>query len=672
MASAFRKLLASLPKSDQVQDSSNDQPDFAESDDVVPLQSIVVFLPSKPLIVDGEPRQFRALGEFFDNTNLDITNEVDWESSNNDVILFFDPSTPGRASCLSPGTATIRATSRRGEGSVEVEVRAPNVTDKELVQITISPKEASILRHEKQTFMATGTFSDGSEQGNIAVEWECSKPKFIAIGKKTGVAVANHATTAAITARDPVTGLVSDPATITVVELESIKIIPEKPPSLPARLQILFRAEGTFTDGKTEPSFAVEWESSKEHIVSIDDQTGRATGNSPGTATIKANAGKANRAIHAEVAITVTEGTPLPGQVVDLSGLRKDLQSAGPSLQKTFDAERSMDAAAARDNVDLEDPKSAVANRPPSGLSDQDKTNLHASFAQVEQARVQMAHILHEMQATSKELATAIKLQLSLKRPPDEPDLTQEQKDQLSQTRRLIAATILDGLSQIVSVFLDDKFMLEKLGLAIIGTDAVKDQVKGADEELERHLKKIDELGDKLERTLERTITALQDAATDQIRDLKEKWRVEQGDWAEQAKIYKNALHDYQKLVLSVTAKGGGGPGFEQTFASILLAAQTSQCARSRLNTARLRPDAAKVFLAELQNPGTLVGKELKNPDVVFYEKGGKIFSFVGETSASLQDLAKQVQKVNDFYKSSARIDRIFKKWKDALEDREE
>ena len=43
--------------------------------------------------------------------------------------------------------------------------------------------------------------------------------------------------------------------------------------------------------------------------------------------------------------------------------------------------------AASLERIDLENPKSAVANRPPSKLSDQDKTNLHTSFAQVDQAR---------------------------------------------------------------------------------------------------------------------------------------------------------------------------------------------------------------------------------------------------------------------------------------------
>jgi hypothetical protein len=345
------------------------------------------------------------------------------------------------------------------------------------------------------------------------------------------------------------------------------------------------------------------------------------------------------------------------------------LQTAKPILKRASDAEDAMIFAAALERIDLEDPKSAVASRPPSKLSDQDKTNLRTSFAQVDQARVQKAHILHEMQATTREIATATKFQLNLKRPPDQA-LTQEQKNALSTGLKIIT-TVLDGLSTVVPVFMEDKFSLAKLGLAIIGADAVKDRITDIDDELARVEKKIEELGDKLERTinkLETTITALQGAATDEIRDLKERSRVERDDLAEQTKVYLNALHDYQKLVLKVSPKAGGGPGFEKTFAAILSASQASLSARSELNTPRLRPDRAKIFLAELQNPGTF-RQQLTKPDVAVFDNGREIISFLGETEASVKDLAEQVQKVTELYESSVKIDRIFKAWKDALEE---
>jgi hypothetical protein len=359
----------------------------------------------------------------------------------------------------------------------------------------------------------------------------------------------------------------------------------------------------------------------------------------------------------------VTQGTPPPGKPVYLTDLRRDLQTAIPTVQIAFDAERDMSDAAKLEKVDLENPKSAVASRPPSNLSEQDKNNLHASFAQVDQARVQLVRILHELQATTRELATATKLQLGLKRPPDEPDLTQEQKDRLSQTRKALGI-ILDGLLQIVPVFIKG-YNLAEYTHALLGTDAVKEQISGIDEEVKRHGIKIKELGDKLEST----ITALQDAANDQLRDLKERWRVEEVDYAEQTKVYLNALRDYQKLVLKVSPKGGSGPNFAKTYAAILRASQTSQSARGALNTERLRPERAKAFLGELQDPGTLVGEVPMPAGFVTFQKGGERFSFMGESQASLKDLAKQVQKVNDLYKSGDKIDRIFKAWKDALEE---
>jgi hypothetical protein len=201
--------------------------------------------------------------------------------------------------------------------------------------------------------------------------------------------------------------------------------------------------------------------------------------------------------------------------------------------------------------------------------------------------------------------------------------------------------------------------------LALIGTDKLREQVSGIDLEVELHGKQIKELGDKLERS----ITALEGVANDQIRDLNEKWRVEFGDFAEQSKLYDIALHDFEKLVRKVSPKGDGGGGFEKTFAAILSASQASLSARSALNTALLKQDEAKKRLAELQNRGKF-HKQEPLPDVAIFENRAKVFlHFLGETEASVQDLEEQVKKVTEIYESGAKIDGIFKAWKDALEE---
>ena len=101
---------------------------------------------------------------------------------------------------------------------------------------------------------------------------------------------------------------------------------------------------------------------------------------------------------------------------------------------------------------------------------------------------MQKARILHEMQATARELQTVTKRQLKLNRPPDQTP-TQEQQNNLSEGLKKITF-VLDGLSAIVPVFMEDRFSLAKLRLAIIGTDVVKDRITSIDDELEPRIKK--------------------------------------------------------------------------------------------------------------------------------------------------------------------------------------
>jgi peptidoglycan hydrolase-like protein with peptidoglycan-binding domain len=635
-------------------------------------QSITIKPVNPPPLAPEVTQQFTAT----DDTGADVTSQVLWSSSDPNIVTI---NARGLATAKDvSGTARITATIAPpvGEASKAL-VAAPtpaaasttvkvsgSASDKVLVKITISPSGSTMMRHVKQKFTATGLFADRSEEKNLAVEWESSKPKFLEIDKKTGVAVAHHANTAVITAKHPASGVVSDPATVTVVQLESIEIIPKKPPQLPAQLQMDLSAVATFTGGETRP-FAVEWESSAEHIVSIDHRTGRAIGERPGKAIITANAGKVNGAIHAEVTIEVVAGSRLPGRPRNLAAFRQELQAAKPILKAASDADAKMFFVAALEKVDLENPKAAVAGRPPSKLSEQDKVNLHTAFAQLDQARVQKARILHELQATTRELQAAIEVQIELERPPDQA-LPQEHKNELAKSLK-IALAIVEGYIAIVHLFSEGKFSVLKLGVAIIESEALKEGIDHLDHELEHVEAKIKELGDKLERTMEKLET-IKAAFTAQIRNLKQRSRVEREDLAEQTKVYRNALHDYQKLALKASPKAGGGPGFEKTIAAILSASQTSLSARSELNTPRLGPDGAKVFLAELQNPGTFK-QQLQKPDVAVFDNGRELVCYLGETEASLKALAAEVPKVIDLYESSAKIDRIFKAWQDALEE---
>jgi trimeric autotransporter adhesin len=121
------------------------------------LVSIAV-TPAGPSVPEGELQIFKATGTFSDDTTEDLTTQVTWTSSNEDVATISnDTFTQGVATSLSPGTTTITAAVSGVTGSTVLTV-GPAV----LEMIMLSPTDASIAVGATESFMAMGMFSDNS------------------------------------------------------------------------------------------------------------------------------------------------------------------------------------------------------------------------------------------------------------------------------------------------------------------------------------------------------------------------------------------------------------------------------------------------------------------------------------------------------------------------------
>ena len=116
--------------------------------------------PAEATIAQGTTVKFDAEGTFSDSTTLDITNSVDWQSSEAAVAIVSDE---GLVTGIGPGEAEISASFGTGDDAVSANV-ALSVTEAVISSISVTPANSTIEAGASQQFVATGTFSDDSQQ----------------------------------------------------------------------------------------------------------------------------------------------------------------------------------------------------------------------------------------------------------------------------------------------------------------------------------------------------------------------------------------------------------------------------------------------------------------------------------------------------------------------------
>jgi hypothetical protein len=249
--------------------------------------------PTNPSLALGLTRPFTATGTFSDGATRDLTAQVTWASSNTDAATISNaPGEEGVASAGALGTTTISATLTSITGSTDL-----TVTPAELVQIDVTPAEATVAKGLTQQYKAIGTFSDTTTQNlTTQVTWASSDRAVATISnaaESEGLASAGGIGPTTISASlNGITG--SAPLTVTAASLTSITVTPTNP-SLSAGLDLQFTAKGTFSDATVlDITTQVTWDSSAIAVASISNAAGSeglATGLTAATTTISATLG---------------------------------------------------------------------------------------------------------------------------------------------------------------------------------------------------------------------------------------------------------------------------------------------------------------------------------------------------------------------------------------------
>jgi uncharacterized protein YjdB len=234
--------------------------------------------PSAPTIADGTTLQFVATGLFTDGTDLPLISDVTWLSSAPAVASI---SPTGLATAIAPGTTIITAIFQGVTGSATF-----TVTPATLAAVEVTPSVSMLADGTTLQFVATGLFTDGTEQPLVdGVTWLSSAPAVASVSP-TGLATAIAPGTTIISAiSQGVTG--SATLTITASPLVEIVVGPMDP-IVATGSQTQFTAIGVFGDDTLQDiTTFVTWESSNTYVATITSQ-GMATAEGPGTTTISA------------------------------------------------------------------------------------------------------------------------------------------------------------------------------------------------------------------------------------------------------------------------------------------------------------------------------------------------------------------------------------------------
>lgn len=154
--------------------------------------------PNYSVLPVGEVLQFRATGYYDDLTTRELTDIVDWQSWNSEVLEITEAlDWEGKAIGLEPGQSRVRAVH---EEIVSNEVHV-TVTDAELVQLTVSPSSVVLEPGDSVQLVAEAAFSDGSH-GEVtgSVQWMTDDP-FVASVWPDGELVGESSGQTAVLAR---------------------------------------------------------------------------------------------------------------------------------------------------------------------------------------------------------------------------------------------------------------------------------------------------------------------------------------------------------------------------------------------------------------------------------------------------------------------------------------
>ncbi len=284
--------------------------------------------PLDPTVGVGVAVTFKATGLYSDGTKVDLTSQVMWSSSAPSVLPFLGN---GQAVAKSVGTSVVTASN----GSL-VATSTVTVTAASLKSIAVSPDSATMSVGAKAAFKAFGTYSDGTVVDlTSTVTWTAVPGAALSISNAAATAGVATALSPGAVLIAATSGAVAGYAKVLVSTATLQKIVITAPSTtIPVGAQVVFAAQGTFSDGAVrDVTNEVVWSSTSDGVATVANAPGvpgTVTGVAVGMAGIKANEnGVEALAGVAVVGATLKAITVSPESATLTAGLRSSYSALG-------------------------------------------------------------------------------------------------------------------------------------------------------------------------------------------------------------------------------------------------------------------------------------------------------------------------------------------------------
>ena len=245
--------------------------------------------PNVTTMAQGTAQQLTATGVQSNGSTLNLTTLATWTSSNPSVASVGIHNGLVRAQSVTTTTpVTIQASYNGVQQSITIDVTNATPTS-----ITVTPISASIPAGVNQTFVATATFSDGSQQNVSNVATWSSDNSAVAtvntVGAATGVAPGLANISASFGGQGGLSPLTVNTATLTSISVATSK--GKNSAFLAPGSTASFVAVGQYSDSSTYSitfQSGVVWSSSDTSVATIQ-LPGTVFGQAPGSASITAS-----------------------------------------------------------------------------------------------------------------------------------------------------------------------------------------------------------------------------------------------------------------------------------------------------------------------------------------------------------------------------------------------
>jgi hypothetical protein len=256
---------------------------------VPPVLLSIELIPASAQVAAGVLQPFTAIGNYDDESSLDITNRAYWSSSDETVASIEPGDAQGLVRGVAPGSATISAALDGVTGTA-----ALTVTSATVASIDVGPADARIRVDQEQAFIAIAHLSDGSaREVTDEVTWVSSSPIVASVSNASDTAGVALGLTPGITQiRAWYGGTLTDTAAleVTAPPVTALLVTPENV-STRTGSNVHYTATAVLADSsQLEVTQLVTWESTSPDVASISNgqDKGTATALAAGSTTIRA------------------------------------------------------------------------------------------------------------------------------------------------------------------------------------------------------------------------------------------------------------------------------------------------------------------------------------------------------------------------------------------------